>query len=75
MKNKNGSDLLDEALAAAYIGISVATLRRERYRDRIGFYRVAGWRIKYSVLAHLQPYLNERCQPMARPNARAQSAA
>ncbi len=71
---KNRSDLLDEEFAAEYLGVSVATLRRERYRGRVGFYRVGGWRIKYSKERHLRPYLEERCQPVARPNARASAA-
>jgi excisionase family DNA binding protein len=51
---------LNERQAAQYLGISLATIKRKRYNEEIGFYRM-GSNIRYSVENHLNPYL-EMCE-------------
>ena len=51
--------LYTEAEAAEELGVSVATLRRERKRRRIGFKRIGQRKVKYTD-AHLAEYLERQ---------------
>jgi excisionase family DNA binding protein len=51
-------NLLSEKEAAAYIGISVSTLKRKRYSGEVTYYRI-GNRILYSPDKHLDLFLRQ----------------